>query len=91
MAQKVIKTVRPDSKGRITLGKLLNGVSSVRVMVEEDGKIILEPYTEIPMREAWLYNNPEAFEKVSKGIRQASAGSLHDVGTFSHYDDEDDA
>ncbi len=82
MVQKIVKTLRPDKKGRVTLGHLLEGASSVRVTVEEDGKITLEPYTEIPLRESWLYENPEALEKVRKGLRQISEGNLHDLGSF---------
>lgn len=83
MVQKIVKTLRPDKKGRVTLGRLLEGASSVRVTVEEDGKIILEPYTEIPLRESWLYENPEALEKVRNGLRRLSDGNLHDLGSFS--------
>jgi hypothetical protein len=39
LSQKIVKTVRPDKKGRITLGKLLEGVSSVKVSVRDDGTI----------------------------------------------------
>jgi len=72
-----VKTLRPDSKGRIAFGKLLNGVSSVRVYVQDNGRIILEPYTEIPMNEAWLYENSEALSKVKNGLSHVSEGNLH--------------
>ena len=35
--------LRPDAKGRITLGKLAEGVSSYRVRKQPDGKLVLEP------------------------------------------------
>lgn len=44
--------LRPDSKGRITLGKLAEGVSSYRARRQKDGKILLEPFVEIPADEA---------------------------------------
>jgi hypothetical protein len=68
--------VRPDSKGRITLGKLAEGVSSYRVKRQKDGKIILEPFMEIPENERWLWDNKEALESVMKGIEDARAGRL---------------
>jgi hypothetical protein len=68
--------VRPDSKGRITLGKLAEGVSSYRVKRQKDGKIILEPFMEIPADERWLWDNKEALESVMKGIEDAKAGRL---------------
>jgi hypothetical protein len=43
-------TVRPDAKGRIALGALAKGVSSFRVH-QENGRLILEPYVEIPIHE----------------------------------------
>lgn len=43
--------IKPDTKGRITLDKLAKGVSSFHVIVNnKKGQIILEPYTEIPLK-----------------------------------------
>ena len=86
MSHKIVKTVRPDRKGRITLGKLLEGASSVKVSVSDDGTITLEPYTEIPLKELWLYENAEALGKVKNGLVQASEGSLNQLGSFSDYE-----
>ena len=36
-------TVRPDAKGRVTLGALAKGVSSYRISKEADGRLLLEP------------------------------------------------
>ena len=49
-----VTQVRPDSKGRITLSKLTEGISSFNVSKDEDGRILLEPMVEIPAREKWL-------------------------------------
>jgi len=43
---------RPDSKGRITLGKLAEGVSSYRARRQKDGRIVLEPFVEVPAMNA---------------------------------------
>lgn len=77
--------VRPDSKGRITLGKLADGVSSYRVRRQADGKIVLEPFVEIPAEERWLWENKEALESVKKGIEDARAGRLVSLGSFKKY------
>ncbi|MDX2050055.1 MAG: hypothetical protein SFT93_02620 [Rickettsiaceae bacterium] len=61
--------LRPDSKGRITLGEIANNVSIYRVTVEGNGKIILEPYTEIPLSEKWIFENKELLEKVVQQIK----------------------
>jgi hypothetical protein len=78
-----VTRVRPDSKGRIALGKLAEGVSSYRVKVESHGKITLEPYAEIPARERWLFENPEALHRVRKGLAEAEAGKTVSLGSFS--------
>lgn len=84
-----IKRVRPDGKGRITLGKLAEGISGFDISVDELGRIFLEPYTEIPAREKWLFDNKTALQKVSKGLEDLAAGRLSSRGSFSHFTDED--
>ena len=88
-ATKHIKTVRPDKKGRVTLGPLLRGASSVRVSVDEHSRIILEPYAEVPLREAWLYENAEALDAVRQGLKESADGELHDLGSFAEPDGDD--
>lgn len=68
--------LRPDSKGRITLGKLAEGVSSYRARRQADGKIVLEPFVEIPAEERWLWENKKALESVRRGIADLKAGRL---------------
>ncbi len=63
-------TVRPDSKGRINLGDLALGVSSYKVNVAEDGKLILTPYAEIPFSEKWIFDNEEVLEKVKQHLKK---------------------
>ena len=78
-----VARVRPDSKGRITLGRLAEGVSSYKVKIEANGKIVLEPFAEIPARERWLFENPEALRRVKKGLTEAEAGQTLSLGSFS--------
>ena len=58
--------LRPDGKGRITLGTIADNVSSYRVTIAEDGKVILEPYTEIPLSEKWIFEDKELLAKIKK-------------------------
>ncbi|MEX0914457.1 MAG: hypothetical protein WD397_04645 [Wenzhouxiangellaceae bacterium] len=81
--------LRPDAKGRINLGKLAQGVSSFRARRTEDGNIILEPFTEIPAREKWLFDNEVALGAVKAGLEQAAAGQTRPLGSFARYADED--
>jgi len=83
------KYLRPDSKGRITLGKLAKGISSYKYEVSEDGCIILKPHVEIPANEAWLYKNKEALSQVQKGIEDSSCGRVRKLGSFAQFVDDD--
>ena len=85
----LIQQLRPDSKGRITLGTLAQGVSSFRVSHLADGNIILEPFAEVPAREAWLFENPVVLEAVKTGLRQATEGSSRSLGSFAAFADEE--
>ena len=82
--------LRPDAKGRITLGPLAKGISSFVVSKEADGRLTLEPYKEIPAREAWLFENPVAIGKVRQGLNDAAAGRLRDRGDFSQFANDKD-
>ena len=82
------RRVRPDSKGRIPLGDLADGISSFGITTDGD-RIILQPYSEIPASEKWLFDNKPALESLKKGISQAQSGNLHSKGAFSTYADDD--
>lgn len=80
--------LRPDAKGRIALGVLAKGVSSFQATVDPEGRIILEPYAEIPAREKWLFENKEAMTAVQEGIAQSAAGATRSRGSFGNFADE---
>ena len=86
------KMLKLDSKGRVCLGKLIEkGVSSYKAYVDEDThKVILEPYVEIPIKEAWLFNNKGALNQVRKGIEESAEGEVQDIGSFSKYISENE-
>lgn len=84
------KTVRPDSKGRITLGKLASGASSFKAYKDKKGRIILEPQVEVPAAEAWLWKNPAAMKAVQQGLKDSAEGKVVERGSFAQYADEAD-
>jgi hypothetical protein len=90
MTIKYPKTVRPDAKGRITLGRIAEGVSSYVVTQDKQNRIILEPRVEIPISEKWLFENKVALKKVKKGLKDAAEGRLKNLGSFAKYTDDDD-
>ena len=77
------KTLRPDNKGRITLGSLAAGASSFKAYTDPKGRIILEPQVEVPAAEAWLWQNPVAMKSVRQGLKDAAEGKLVDRGSFA--------
>ena len=79
------KTVRPDAKGRITLGKLAEGVSSYIVTKDSHNRLILEPQIEIPASEKWLFESASAFNKVKQGLTESATGKVKSKGSFSKY------
>lgn len=81
------RTVYPDDKGRITLGKLAKGIDSFEVKKGKNGQIILEPMVSIPAREMWLYQNKKALKMVLDGIEDVKAGRVSKLGDFSKYAD----
>ncbi len=58
--------LRPDSKGRINLGELSQGVSSYRVIKGDNGSLTLKPYLEIPFTEKWIFEDKNILEKIKK-------------------------
>ena len=72
-----------DSKNRISLTKLLppGNIRSVRAYTEGH-RIILEPMMEVPVDEAWLFENKTSLRKVLTGLSQK--GSVN-RGSFAKY------
>lgn len=70
-----------DSRNRVCLTPFIPeglDITSYKAYQEGD-KIILEPMTEIPAREAWLYLNPKALASVLEGLRQAEEGRVSEL------------
>ena len=61
--------LRPDAKGRISLGEIANNVSSYRVTIEDSGKVTLEPYAEIPLSEKWIFEDKDLLEKIINQVK----------------------
>ena len=89
-ASKKVVQIRPDAKGRITLGKLAEGVSSFVVSEQPGGGLLLEPMVEIPARESWLHKNKAALASVKRGLAQSAKGETRSRGSFAKYANEQD-
>jgi len=80
--------VAVDSRRRVTLGPAATH-ERYRVRVQEDGDIVLTPLVSIPARELDLWNDPDLLASVKRGLAQAAAGDVHDLGDFEQYADDD--
>lgn len=60
-----------DSKNRVSLTKLLppGNIRSVKAYTEGH-RIVLEPMMEVPVAEAWLFENKDALKRVLTGLSQ---------------------
>jgi hypothetical protein len=83
------KMLRPDTKGRITLGKLAEGVSRFRLIPGKQNRIILEPLVEIPASEKWLFDNKTALKQVKQGLKDSANGHISSRGSFAQYLNEE--
>jgi hypothetical protein len=72
-----------DSKKRVSLTKLLppGNIRSVQAYTEGH-RIVLEPMMEVPVEEAWLFENRDSLKKVLIGLSQK--GSVK-RGSFAKY------
>jgi hypothetical protein len=80
----VKEIVEPDSRGRFSIGAIAKS-KTYRVKMNDAGQILLDPVVVVPERELWLWQNSEAIASVQRGIEQAGAGEVHDLGSFAEY------
>ena len=70
-----VKHKKIDSKGRLLLGEEFAN-QNVLVELQIDGSLLLKPAAVVPIAEAWLYKNKEAYKSVQRGLEQASSAKF---------------
>ncbi len=82
-----------DTRNRVCLTQFLPSdleISSFRAY-QEGNRIILEPLTEIPSEEHWLYKNPKAMASVMKGLEDIKEGRVGKLDRdFSKFVNDDE-
>jgi len=74
-----------DSHKRISVANLIgNRITTVRMYMNTQGEILLQPLAAVPHDEQWLFKNEKAIESLRKGLRDAAEGKI------SKFDPEDD-
>jgi hypothetical protein len=81
--------VRPDGRGRLTLGSAAMD-TDYRVLVNERGQILLDPVVPIPASENWLWENPSLRASMERALKQAAGGEFEELGSFAQFVDEDE-
>ena len=74
-----VTEVKPDSKNRIYLGKLVETTPSItlyKVYRNSTGQIILDPQVSVPASEAWIYHNKKVLGAIDSGLKDAKAGRV---------------
>ena len=86
MLTMVAKGVKPDSKKRIVLPKVLlqEGIT-YHVYHNRFGQIVLDPQVTIPASEAWLFEDKNALALVDRGMVESTNGQLIKRGSFAKY------
>lgn len=82
--------VRPDDRGRVTLGDAVQD-SDYRVLVNEAGQILLDPVVTltVPASEAWIWDNPGVRASMSRAVQQAAKGEFESLGSFAKFAGDD--
>ena len=76
----VARGVKPDSKKRVVLPKVLVMEDiTYHIYSNSLGQILLDPQITIPASEAWLFNNPDALSLVRQGLADAADGRVSKV------------
>ncbi len=82
-----------DSKKRITLRDKvikeppLNNmeIDAFEILVGSEGDILLRPMANIPSKELWVHQNPEALESIQRGIQNVKEGQVTKVKNLDKF------
>jgi len=83
--QLVTEFVQPDAKKRLPLGEALAEGNSFNIYRNSFGQIVLDPVKTVPVSEAWLFGNPQAFASVKQGLKESAEGRQRYRGSFAKH------
>ncbi|MGE3062971.1 MAG: hypothetical protein AB7T10_04990 [bacterium] len=90
-----IDNKKPDGRNRITLPpkvlqywERLGKTDSVQIKMNRKGEVLLKPTVSIPLDEMWVYENPEVYSKVKKGLIDAKNGKTKKAKDLDKFFDE---
>jgi hypothetical protein len=92
-----------DDRKRVSLSKVVDHLAGLLrqfnekeaaelrfiIYANDVGQILLSPKIGVPLREAWLFKNPEAIASVRRGLQQAAEGKVRELKSFEKYADDE--
>jgi hypothetical protein len=83
---RIAESVKPDAKRRLLLPLALakEGVT-YHIYANSIGQIVLDPQVNIPVSEAWLFEDKAALASVDRGMVESANGQLIDLGSYAKY------
>jgi hypothetical protein len=84
--KKVAENVKPDTKMRVHLPKILvrKGIT-YHIYTNNFGVIVLEPQVTIPASEAWLFEDKDTLALLDKSMIESAKGQVINRGSFAKY------
>ena len=82
-----------DSKNRITLrDKVMKEppldrmeIDAFKIFLGDEGDILLRPMANIPSKELWVHQNPDALESIQRGKRDIKKGRVTKVKNLDKF------
>ena len=84
------RTVKPDSKKRITLPDILVKEGVIfSISHSSIGQILLDPQVTIPASELWLFKDKNALASIDKAMSESTNRQIIDRGSFAKYAEDE--
>jgi len=80
---RVGKVIKPDSRQRVSLPKVLvkEGIT-YHVYSNSIGQIVLDPRVTIPAYESWVFENKDILSAMDKSMTESANGQVVKRGSF---------
>jgi hypothetical protein len=86
----VTEIQKTDAKRRLSLGQAVEEAGAAyNIYRNRLGQIVLDPVKAVPAYEMWLFENKPALDSVKRGLDDAAAGRVKNLGSFATHADED--
>jgi len=60
-------------------------IDAFKIFLGNEGDILLRPMTNIPSKELWIHQNPNALESIQRGMRDIKKGRVTKIKNLSKF------